>query len=196
MNNYSKKKTRENVLIAIFAAIIILQSWVPFLGYITLPTLALTIIHITVIVITLLLGTKAGVIVGGVWGLNSLLRAALIGNPIERSIFMNPLISVLPRLLMPLVIGLLSAWLIKSNVSTKVRATILGFLGSSLNTIFVLGMIGLFSAHSYLQLIGSSESNVWIVLMSIVTMNGIPEAIVSTILTPILVVTLEKMVKR
>lgn len=59
-SSYSNKRTRENVLIAIFAAIIILQTWVPFLGYIALPTLSLTIIHITVIVVTLLKGTKAG----------------------------------------------------------------------------------------------------------------------------------------
>lgn len=196
-SSYSNKRTRENVLIAIFAAIIILQTWVPFLGYIALPTLSLTIIHITVIVVTLLKGTKAGVIIGAVWGINSLLRAVFIGNPIERMIFMNPLISILPRMLMPLVIGLLSNWMLKNKVSTKVRASILGFLGSLLNTVFVLGMIGLFSADQYLELLGrSSGSNIWIVLMSIVTLNGIPEAIVSTILTPILTLTLDKMVKR
>ncbi|MBG9984838.1 ECF transporter S component [Aerococcaceae bacterium DSM 111022] len=196
-SSYSNKRTRENVLIAIFAAIIILQTWVPFLGYIALPTLSLTIIHITVIVVTLLKGTKAGVIIGAVWGINSLLRAVFIGNPIERMIFMNPLISILPRMLMPLVIGLLSNWMLKNKVSTKVRASILGFLGSLLNTVFVLGMIGLFSADQYLELLGrSSGSNIWIVLMSIVTLNGIPEAIVSTILTPILTLTLDKIVKR
>lgn len=196
-SSYSNKRTRENVLIAIFAAIIILQTWVPFLGYIALPTLSLTIIHITVIVVTLLKGTKAGVIIGAVWGINSLLRAVFIGNPIERMIFMNPLISILPRMLMPLVIGLLSNWMLKNKVSIKVRASILGFLGSLLNTVFVLGMIGLFSADQYLELLGrSSGSNIWIVLMSIVTLNGIPEAIVSTILTPILTLTLDKIVKR
>lgn len=98
---------------------------------------------------------------------------------------------------MPLVIGLLSNWMLKNKVSTKVRASILGFLGSLLNTVFVLGMIGLFSADQYLELLGrSSGSNIWIVLMSIVTLNGIPEAIVSTILTPILTLTLDKIVKR
>ncbi|MBG9988330.1 ECF transporter S component [Aerococcaceae bacterium DSM 111176] len=197
MGSYSNRRTRDNVLIAIFAAIIILQTWVPFLGYIALPTLSLTIIHITVIVVTLLRGTKAGVIIGAVWGINSLLRAVFIGNPIERMIFMNPLISILPRILMPLVVGLLSEWMIKRNITTKVRASALGFLGSLLNTVFVLGMIGIFSADQYLELIGQTGgSNIWIVLMSVVTLNGIPEAIVSTILTPILTITLHKMVKR
>ncbi len=196
MNSYRNKKTRLMVLVAIFSAIIILQTWVPFLGYISLPTLSLTIVHVTVIVVTILLGTKAGVIIGGVWGLNSLLRAVMIGNPLERLIFMSPLNSVVPRLLMPLCVGLLNQWLTKRNISTKFRAAILGFIGSLLNTVFVLGAIGLFSADNYLKLVGmEGQSNIWAVLMTVVTVNGIPEAILSTFLVPILVTAFDKLKK-
>ncbi|MBG9982919.1 ECF transporter S component [Aerococcaceae bacterium DSM 111020] len=196
MNGYRNKKTRMMVLVAIFSAIIILQTWVPFLGYIALPTLSLTIVHVTVIVVTILLGTKAGMIIGGVWGLNSLLRAVMIGNPLERLIFMSPLNSIVPRLLMPLCIGLLNQWLIKRNITAKFRAAVLGFIGSLLNTIFVLSAIGLFSADNYLKLVGmDGQSNIWAVLMTVVTVNGIPEAIVSTFIVPILIVAFDKLNK-
>lgn len=197
MSQSTRNKTRENVMIAVFAAIIILQTWVPFLGYISLPTLSLTIVHITVIVVTIILGMKAGAIIGTIWGINSLLRAVFVGNPLERLIFMSPLVSILPRLLMPICVALLDKLLKRTQLSDKVRAGILGFTGSLLNTIFVLGAIGIFRSEEYLSLIGSSsDSNIWQILMAVVTVNGIPEAIVATFLTPLIVTALSRFLKR
>ena len=111
MTSYSNNKTKDLVRISLFMAIIILQSWVPFLGNITIPLypLAITFIHVTVIVATLYLGTKAGVIVGGVWGVNSLIRAYVMPtSPMYIYVFNSPFVTILPRMLMPLIVGFIS----------------------------------------------------------------------------------------
>ena len=68
------KKTKNIALLAVFVAIIIIQTVVPFLGFIPLGVINATIIHITVIVATLLLGLKSGMFLGFIFGLSSLLK--------------------------------------------------------------------------------------------------------------------------
>ncbi len=70
-----RKKTQRIAFLALFTAIIIIQNFIPFLGYIPLGPLNLTIIHITVIVAALVLGPKDGALVGGVWGMITFIRA-------------------------------------------------------------------------------------------------------------------------
>ncbi|MER2180991.1 MAG: ECF transporter S component, partial [Desemzia incerta] len=71
----TKNKAYRIAVLGIFTAIILLQSFVPFLGYIPIPPLNPTIIHITVIIAAISLGTKEGMIIGGVWGVVRLIRA-------------------------------------------------------------------------------------------------------------------------
>lgn len=197
MNTYSRQQTQRLVLLAIFSAIITLQSWVPMLGYIALPTISLTIIHITVIIFALLMPTRDAVILGFVWGLNSLLRALFLGSPIEKIIFASPLISLIPRMLMPLCLGALNQWMVKRNLTLRFRTMIAGFSGSMMNTVFVLGAIGLFKAVPYLELAGAATNvNIWGILGAIVVANGIPEALVSTVLTPLIAIPLERYLYR
>jgi uncharacterized membrane protein len=65
----TKSKTYRLVIRAILTAIIILQTMVPFLGFIPIGITSLTIIHITVIVAAIVLGTKDGMFIGLVWGI-------------------------------------------------------------------------------------------------------------------------------
>src|SRR3712207_2747387 len=74
MNNTVSKsslKTRWNVQVALMAAIIILLANTP-LGMIQLPIIKATTVHIPVIVGAICLGPLAGAILGGVFGLCSL----------------------------------------------------------------------------------------------------------------------------
>ena len=66
-----RQRTFQMVLSAMFIAIIILQSFVPFLGNLPLVILDITIIHITVIVGGIVLGPQAGFLLGFTWGLCS-----------------------------------------------------------------------------------------------------------------------------
>lgn len=188
MNSYSNNNARKIVTLALFTAIIILQSWVPFLGFINIGPIAMTIIPITVILGTLWLDISDGAILGLVFGLNSLVRAWLIGNPVERLIFTSPFVSVLPRILMPIIIGLCLKYLF-TNLTPTTKAALAGFLGSLLNTVLVLSAIGLFKASEYVSAIeGANTSQIWSILLGIVTANGIPEATIATIITPIIYV--------
>ncbi|MFL2132161.1 MAG: ECF transporter S component [Ruoffia tabacinasalis] len=185
-SSYTNNNARRLVILGLFIALIIIQSWVPFLGFITIGPIAMTIIPITVILSTLWLSTRDGMILGLVFGLNSLVRAWLIGNPVERMIFTSPLVSVLPRILMPLLLGLCIKYIL-DRFSDSTKGAVAGFIGSILNTILVLGAIGIFKPTEYIGAIdGANVSQLWPILWGIVTANGIPEAILATIITPII----------
>ena len=64
-----RQRTFQMVLSAMFIAMIILQSFVPFLGNLPLVILDITIIHITVIVGGIVLGPQAGFLLGFTWGM-------------------------------------------------------------------------------------------------------------------------------
>ncbi|WP_164470891.1 ECF transporter S component [Vaginisenegalia massiliensis] len=184
--------TQRLVTLSVLIAIIILQTWVPFLGNINIPPFSITFIHVTVIVTTLWLGTKEGMIIGLVWGLNSLARSLIMPvSPLHLLIFSSPLVSVLPRVLMPLVVGgVAMAFHRKPNLH-KAEGLVCGMLGSLLNTVFVLGAMALFKQSAFMQMKGVTDTAaLWKLLGGIVVANGIPEMIVAGLVTPILLLAL------
>ena len=62
MNTLSK--TRDLVLAAVIAAIIVIMAFVPFLGYIPLGFMNATTVHIPVIIGAIILGPKYGAFMG------------------------------------------------------------------------------------------------------------------------------------
>ena len=70
-NNKEKKGTRWMVSVALMAAIIIVLANTP-LGMIQLPIIKATTVHIPVIIGAILFGPLAGAILGGVFGICSL----------------------------------------------------------------------------------------------------------------------------
>lgn len=191
MTNYTNRKTNDLVKLSLFVAIIILQSWVPLLGYIAIPPLSITFIQVTVIVATLWLGIGQGMVVGFTWGLNSLIRAYVMPtSPLYIYVFRSPLVTILPRILMPLVVGLVAHYLLKNRVNWRAKAMISGIIGSLLNTVLVLGAIALFRRNEYMSIQGASLDTLWTVLGGIVLVNGIPEIIASAILTPAILLAL------
>ena len=73
-------KTRRLVEVALFSAIVVVLATVPFLGYIPLGFINATTIHIPVILASVLLGPKEGAMVGGVFGLTSLVKNTVQPN--------------------------------------------------------------------------------------------------------------------
>lgn len=78
MNN--KNKTFRSVLIALFCAIIIVQNFVPFFGYIPVGPLNLTTIHVTVIIAAIVLGPRDGAIIGGSLGAHHVYQSLRLAN--------------------------------------------------------------------------------------------------------------------
>ena len=123
--------------------------------------------------------------VGAVWGINSLLRAYIQPvSPMHTLVFTSPLVSVFPRILMPLVVGLVVAFLRRKKVNKSVIGITGGLLGSILNTVFVLGSIAIFKQAEYLQIKDIAQPELLTVLWGIVIANGVPEMIASGIITP------------
>ena len=181
-----RQRTFQMVLSAMFIAIIILQSFVPFLGNIPIVALNITIIHITVIVGGIVLGPRAGFLFGFTWGVCSLILAYTSANILSFMIFTNPLISILPRLLMGGLIALFYHKATKLIAYDRLRMAVSGFLGSIMNTVFVLSSIYLLMGNQYAELTGKTVAELPLFLMSVVMTNGIAEALAATVMTPII----------
>lgn len=97
-------KTQELILVSLFSAIILILAMVPNVGLISFGAVAITIIHIPVLIGAMTLKRVSSVLVLGLlFGLGSLFAALTRGStPIDLA-FINPLISVLPRILFALI---------------------------------------------------------------------------------------------
>lgn len=130
---------------------------------------ALTIMHVPVIIGAVLEGPVVGLVIGFIFGLFSLIQAAIAPTGPADTWFVNPVLSILPRLF----IGPF-AWLVYRALEkpSRVLALILsGVAGSLTNTVLVLAVIGLLG---YLP---------WALIGTIAVTNGLPEAVVAAIIT-------------
>lgn len=184
--------TKRLTMMAIATAILLIQNFVPFLGNLPLPPLNPTIIHITVIVFTFLLGTRDGMIIGAIWGIIRMIRAfAMPASPLDPLIWTNPVIAVLPRLLIGLTVGVTYQWLCKKWPDAR-SLRISAFLGSLTNTVFVMLFIYVFFTEDIAYLMNIQMDNIVYGLLAIVVTSGIPEAIIAAIIAPIVVKPLKK----
>jgi len=129
----SALNTRRIVITGVLAAVAILLG-VTRLGFIPVPNVSgnATIMHVPAIIGGVLEGPLVGLLVGGIFGLFSWLQAG------TSPLFINPLVSVLPRLFIGVTAAFSYAWLKKSN--EYVALIVAGVVGTLTNTILVLGM--------------------------------------------------------
>ena len=91
-------------------------------------------------------------------------------------------ISVGCRMLIGIVAGWLWILFNKLKVNQIIALPIVGFVGSMVNTITVMGSIYLLFAQQYAQAKDVAISAVWGLVMGTVTASGIPEAIAAAVL--------------
>ena len=170
-------RTRKIAVTGILGAVTILLGltrwgFIPWFGGISL-----TIMHIPVIIGAILEGPLVGAGIGLIFGLFSMLQAAIAPASPSDVWFTNPLLSILPRLF----IGPI-AWLVYHAFRKwQIPAIILGAVaGSALNTILVLGMMGLLNLLP------------WQVLATIAAANGLPEIAASALITFLVIVALKQ----
>jgi uncharacterized membrane protein len=160
---------RRIVIAGVMSAIAIVLG-VTRLGFIPwLAGASLTIMHVPVIIAAVLAGPGAGLAVGLLFGVASLIQAAVAPNGPADAWFTNPLVSVIPRL----PIGPI-AWLVHKALSAVSRVLGLaaaGVAGSLTNTVLVLGVLGL---YAYLP---------WPLIGTIAVTNGLLEAVVAAVIT-------------
>lgn len=238
----SKKLTTA----AILGAITIVLSLTP-LGFIPLGLINATTMHIPVIIAAIIEGPVVGGLVGFIFGISSLIKAFTRPTPVS-FIFYNPIISVIPRILIGVVsyyvyeaikkadsknlrtfsriiwllISLALVYLLYKNIQSgssainiimvlilliisiglffyarKTDAVDLpialgAFLGSMTNTILVLGGIYLLYAEKYVAALNIPLANAKSAILGLSITSGIPEAILSVIITTAVVKAVKK----
>lgn len=188
-----KHDTRWMVSVALMAAIVIVLANTP-LGMIQLPIIKATTVHIPVIIGAILLGPKAGAILGFVFGMCSLLSNTMA--PTLLSFAFSPFMSTtgIPGALKAIwvsvgcrtLIGIVAGWLwillSKLKVNQTIALPIVGFLGSMVNTVTVMGSIYFLFAQQYAEAKEVAITAVWGLIMGTITASGIPEAIAAAVL--------------
>ena len=203
-----KHDTRWMVSVALMAAIVIVLANTP-LGMIQLPIIKATTVHIPVILGAILLGPGAGAILGAVFGICSLVSNTMA--PTLLSFAFSPFLSTtgIPGALQALwisvgcriLIGVVAGWLwvlfTKIKLNQFIALPIVGFVGSMVNTVTVMGSIYFLFAQQYAEAKEVALTAVFGLVMGTVTASGIPEAIAAAILVlalgKVLVVVFRKM---
>ena len=184
----NKNQTRKLVLLGIFTTLLIIQTFVPFMGYLPIPPLNPTIIHITVIVAAITMGTIDGMIVGGIWGIIRMIKAfTLPASPLDLLLWTNPLIAVLPRVLIGLFAGLFYHHVQSKKEDKSIfKISMSAIIGSFTNTIFVLFFIYLFYGKEYAQALSIDYTRLAYFLGTIIVTNGVAEAISAAFIVPLI----------
>ncbi|MCC8026574.1 MAG: ECF transporter S component [Clostridium sp.] len=195
--NTKKRDTRWLASVALMMAVVILLANTPF-GMIQLPVIKATTVHIPVILGAILLGPLAGSILGATFGICSMISNTMM--PTLLSFAFSPFMSmtgiggalkaVWVSIGCRIMIGLLSGWLWillkKIKLNTLIALPITGFIGSMVNTVFVMGSIYILFASQYADAKNVGIDAVWGLIMVTVTASGIPEAIVAAILVALI----------
>ena len=103
MNSQVATRKKVNVkrmtIISLLSAISIMLSMIPQVGYIQIGPVAITTMCIPVIIGGIMEGPIAGASIGFIFGITSMFRALMGLGGVTGFVFMNPLVSVLPRIL-------------------------------------------------------------------------------------------------
>ncbi|MBR5873069.1 MAG: ECF transporter S component [Oscillospiraceae bacterium] len=187
------QKTSDMVKMALFIALIILLSVTP-LGYIPLGAINATTIQMPVIIGAVLFGWKKGAVLGGVFGLTSLLKNTI--QPNLTSFVFSPfvpvfgeesgslwaiIISLVPRMMIGVTAAFVFSLLTKFNVNKTLSSAAAGFFGSLANTVLVMGGIYLFFGESYSAAKEIAYNALMATVAATITGAGITEAIVSAV---------------
>lgn len=176
-------KTKTLTLNAMFIAITLVLALVPNIGMINFGPVAITIMHIPVIVAGIVLGFQSSMINAFAFGVASLFIAATRGSGLFDPLFVNPLVSVLPRLIFGLAISGTYNVMKKVSKNFIINASVTAAVSSLIHTVAVLGAL-------YFAIIGSSNteilnaapSSVFVLIGGVLASNGILEIIASVVI--------------
>ena len=184
---------RHMAVTGMLGAISVVLGMTP-LGFIPVGPTNATIMHIPVIIGAIVEGPIVGMLVGLIFGISSLIRSITIPTPTS-FVFWNPLVSILPRIL----IGLASYYIYKLSIKTTkneaVSLGIAGAIGTLVNTLGVLGMIYVLYAEKFVTAIGLSADNAFKIISGIGITNGLPEMFVAMIIVTAVVKAIKKVKK-
>ena len=207
-----KRKNRRMILVALFVAIIFILAFTP-IGFIQLPIIKATIIHVPVIIGAIVLGPGAGAILGFSFGLASLISntiaptllsfaftpAVMVPGSTTGSI-LSLLICFVPRILVGIVpfyvYKALQNLFKKNSKAEYISLAVSGIAGAFTNTILVMGLIYFLFKDAYALAKNINVKAVSGIVMGIIATNGVAEAIVAAVLTVALCKVLLKITRK
>ncbi|MBU5455305.1 ECF transporter S component [Caproiciproducens sp. MSJ-32] len=197
----SREHIRKMVVISMLSGISIFLG-LTGLGFIPLPLFKLTILHLPVIIGAIIEGPVVGASIGFIFGLFSIYQN-ITAPTVMSPFFYNPIVSILPRVFIAITAYYTYNFLKTKLKNLKLSIGIASIIGSLTNTVGVLGSIYLLYFKSYSDILiangtitSSSRSSVALALLSIVTTNGLAEAILSALICTAVVISVFKMQKR
>lgn len=172
------KQLQDLTLTAVLAALVLLMSFTP-LGYLKIGFVSITFLTIPVAIGAMVVGPSAGLFLGTLFGVTSLIQA-IIGDPFGQMLLsMNPFLTgvlcIVPRALMGYLTGVLFKLYRKWIKGEKVLPMIAGGATASLlNTIlFIGGFIGFYLIYHNDP--NFAETTVWGIILSVLTLNVLIE---------------------
>jgi uncharacterized membrane protein len=193
-SNLTNKKigTRQIAVIGMLSAITMVLGSTG-LGFIPLPMAKATIMHIPVIIGAIIEGPLVGAIIGLIFGIFSIFQN--MTNPSLLSFaFINPLVSVIPRVL----VGIMAyyGYRLFSKRNTTLGVGFGAAVGSLTNTFGVLTMIYVLYASQYASAKGIDPATTAKVIYGIALTNGVPEAIVAVVIVTPIAVAIKRVLKK
>ena len=186
LNQEIKNLTFTGILIALMFAF----AWT-VLGFIPLGFVSPTTVFLPVAVgICCIEKKRYGIALGVAFGICSWVRSFAPASVLD-PYFQNPLVSVLPRILMGLVVVFLYAIIKKTVKNTIARGAIVGALVPLFNTIFTMALLLLFHYTDITALLEGTSVAKWL-FGSVVLLNMLPEMALGIIVTIIVSKTIER----
>ncbi len=172
-----RRTTLELTTLGLFGAIITLMAFVPQFGFITFGFVALTIIHIPVLIGGFFGGQKVTLGLALIFGLASMSQALIRPVTFVDILFQNPFVSVLPRVLFGVSIVYLTL-LFKKIFKNRYWIAMSTFgISTLLHTLFVLSSIYVFSPFFSNLSAFADTTPFWPLITSVMAANGVFEVI-------------------
>ena len=187
-------------------AIEIIMAFTP-LGFVPLGFTKATTIHIPVVIGAIFLGPLAGAILGGAFGILSIIINTV--SPALTSFVFSPFITIggaqgniwslvialVPRMLIGIVAYYSYKWVSKIDKTKVIAYATAGVVGSLTNTVLVMSGIYIFFGQQYAAAKEVTFEALFGVIMGIIGINGIPEAIVAAIIVALVCKVLKSVFK-
>ena len=195
--NRKKMDTRYMAMLAMFCGILLVMG-ATGIGFIPLPVIKATTMHIPVILGAVLLGPAAGAVLGGVFGLCSIwantTSPGLLAFAFSPFMTTEGLPGVLKSLWIALgcriLLGVIAGWLWKGMKRVLkqdyLALPVTAAIATICHTILVMGSIYLLLAQQYAQAKNVAITAVFGLVMGTVTASGIPEAIIAAVLVTVI----------
>jgi len=190
--------TKHLVLTALFVALILLFGLTP-IGMIPLGFINISLLGVPVVIGTLILGLKTGMLLGfcfgtvsalsafGIYGTPSALAAALVAA----SPALAALMCYVPRLLIPVIAMLIYRMVARGRVECRRAVTCAAAAGSLTNTVLYLGLMLLFYV-----MMGINSEKVLALIGGTGLIAGSVEAVVNAVISTAVVAALWKVNKK